>query len=83
MTATDAIAQVGHALRVAAAQDADAAWKADFARRKSLNHVALMFATRGLLSDPGDLGAITRARAAVAEYKALGDELAKRTGRSA
>ena len=45
MTADAAIAQVGHALRVAAAQDADAGWKADYERRCKARDTHPNFAT--------------------------------------
>ena len=78
MTADAAIAQVGHALRVAAAQDADAGWKADYERRCAANRVALALAVRYLLDDAADVASRDRARAALAEYDAIARTLQER-----
>ena len=75
MNAPDAIATVSRAFRVAAEQDADRGWHADYKRREAANHAALAVALSMLLEMPDSTLVQADARGLLAQYRALQAEM--------
>lgn len=75
MNAPDAIATVSRAFRVAAEQDADRGWHADYKRREAINHSGLASVLAYWLDNPDSMFAQDEARAALAQYRALQAEM--------
>lgn len=75
MNAPDAIATVARAFRVAAEQDADRGWHADYSRREAGNHAELAVTLSMLLDMPTSKHVQDDARRLLAQYRALRAEL--------